>query len=87
MALCGNRNQKKKQQAKDVEAWVKRDSKDEAERSFGCRSAFTMEDGMERGHHMERAMKRWCEEKYELANRRENQWIDGNHKGKDYCIG
>jgi hypothetical protein len=45
MTLCGNRNQKKKQQAKDVEAWVKRDSKDEGERSFGCRSAFTMEDG------------------------------------------
>jgi uncharacterized protein YfiM (DUF2279 family) len=45
MTLCGNRNRKKKQQAKDVEAWVKRDSKDERERLFGSRSSFAMADG------------------------------------------
>jgi hypothetical protein len=45
MTLCGNGNRKKKQQAKDVDAWVKRDSKDEREHLFDCRSAFAMADG------------------------------------------
>jgi hypothetical protein len=45
MTLCGNGNRKKKKQAKDVKAWVKHDSKDEQERSFGIHSAFVMPDG------------------------------------------
>jgi hypothetical protein len=41
--LRGKRN-RKKQQTKDVKVWVRREPKDEQERSLGCCSAFTMID-------------------------------------------
>jgi hypothetical protein len=58
MTLCGNRNRKKKRQTKDVEARVKRESKDEWERSSIVVLLSRWQMGMERGHHMKRAMKR-----------------------------